>query len=88
MALHLVLYDLLSFVSWNRYAYAVSSALHDVGNILYKDFMIQVDWIIISFFVYDMSIPRFQLNEIFITFYILSIETITRFVDYTIYMQH
>lgn len=26
----------------NRYAYAVSSALHDVGNILYKDFMIQV----------------------------------------------
>lgn len=25
-----------------RYAYAVASALHDVGNILYKDFMIQV----------------------------------------------
>lgn len=26
------------------YAYAVSSALHDVGNILYKDFMIQPPW--------------------------------------------
>ena len=24
------------------YAYAVASALHDVGNILYKDFMLQV----------------------------------------------
>ena len=25
-----------------RYAYAVASALHGVGNILHKDFMIQV----------------------------------------------
>ncbi|KAJ8641240.1 hypothetical protein MRB53_017934 [Persea americana] len=26
------------------YAYAVASALHDIGNILYKDFMIQPPW--------------------------------------------
>ncbi|KAL7244374.1 hypothetical protein ACSBR1_016588 [Camellia fascicularis] len=27
-----------------KYAYAVASALHNVGNILYKDFMIQPPW--------------------------------------------
>ena len=33
---------LFLFLITCRYAYAVASALHDVGNILYKDFMIQV----------------------------------------------
>ena len=33
----------LSYVfSVNRYGYAVASAIHGVGNILHKDFMIQV----------------------------------------------
>jgi len=33
-----------------RYAYAVASAWHGVGNILYKDFMIQVRWDYHSFY--------------------------------------
>ena len=37
----------------NRYAYAVSSALHGVGNILYKDFMIQVWWLAFIFLFYN-----------------------------------
>ncbi|GMQ08021.1 hypothetical protein CsSME_00051949 [Camellia sinensis var. sinensis] len=31
-----------SLICW--YAYAVASALHNAGNILYKDFMIQPPW--------------------------------------------
>jgi len=33
---------LLYVFSGNRYGYAVASAIHGVGNILRKDFMIQV----------------------------------------------
>ncbi|RVX19754.1 Hydroxyproline O-arabinosyltransferase 1 [Vitis vinifera] len=32
------------YIQPKKYAYAVASALHDVGNILFKDFMIQPPW--------------------------------------------
>lgn len=40
MILNFLKLQIMIFI--HRYAYAVSSALHDVGNILHKDFMLQV----------------------------------------------
>jgi hypothetical protein len=42
----------------NRYAYAVASALHGVGNILHKEFMIQV-WSSVDYIMFFLNCKFF-----------------------------
>lgn len=48
---------MICFIFVIRYAYAVSSALHGVSNILHKDFMIQV---LINKTLYIVYTDKFQ----------------------------